>query len=154
MKKILLILALLLLPSLAFAQSQRNPCYYNSFTDPTGHTVGDCNQVGVTTPLPVATSGSNVPVGPMQSQLSITTGATVALTVPTNAIYATISIRQGAASCINYSTDGTTTPTTGATGNGKQLCAGQTVSYSGKYLSNFLAIASTAPIAIDVEYGR
>lgn len=111
--------------------------------------------VSPSTPLVVTSAGSNQPASPMQSQLSVTTAATVTLTIPTGAVYATIGLRQGAASCINYSTDGSTTPTTGATGNGKQICAGQTVSYSGaKYLSNFQAIATTATTAIDVEYGK
>ena len=95
------------------------------------------------------------PLSPMQSQLSVTTGATVALTLPTGATYATISLRQGAASCINYTTDGTTTPTTGATGTGRQLCAGQSIAYyTQAFLTNFKAIAATATTAIDVEYGQ
>lgn len=56
MKKLLILLALCLTPTLAFAQSQRNPCYVNIN--------GGCNPVGISgapngaAPLPVTVSGS------------------------------------------------------------------------------------------------
>ena len=99
-------------------------------------------------------TGQHDPLGPMQPQLSVTTSAVVTLTVPTGATTVVICLRYGASSSINYSTDGTT-PTTGATGNGRQLTAGQCVGYNGpKYISGFQAIATTATTAIDVEYGQ
>jgi hypothetical protein len=52
MKKILILLALLVCPQLAFAQSQRNPCYYLT-TSSTG-----CQSVTLTTPLPVTSTAS------------------------------------------------------------------------------------------------
>jgi hypothetical protein len=51
MKKILLALALLMLPTLALAQSsQRNPCYNTNAVTP------NCVSVGTATPLPVQSS--------------------------------------------------------------------------------------------------
>ena len=59
MKKILLILVLTLLPSLAFAQSQRNPCYYTPTNSPgSGPTGSGCVPVSLTNPLPVTPTPS------------------------------------------------------------------------------------------------
>jgi hypothetical protein len=53
MKKILLALALLMLPTLALAQSsQRNPCYNTNAVTP------NCVSVGTATPLPVYSGGA------------------------------------------------------------------------------------------------
>lgn len=68
MKKILLILLLSLIPSIVWAQSQRNPCYLKS-----GTTTGNCTAVGVDTPLPVITNPSNYITG----NAAGTTGAVV-----------------------------------------------------------------------------
>ena len=57
------------------------------------------------------------PSGAMQSQLAVTMGSVVTLTVPTGTQYAIICVRTTAGSAINYSYDGTTTPTTGVSGN-------------------------------------
>lgn len=59
MKKIILILALSFLPTLAQAQSQRNPCYNSASTsNPTNQ---NCIPVGTNTPLPV--TGTFTPSG-------------------------------------------------------------------------------------------
>lgn len=56
MKKIILVLALLLVPTLASAQSQRNPCYNTaSSANPTNQ---NCVPVGTLTPLPVSPQSS------------------------------------------------------------------------------------------------
>lgn len=56
MKKIFLILALLLIPTLAQAQSQRNPCYNTaSSSNPTNQ---NCVPVGTLTPLPISPQSS------------------------------------------------------------------------------------------------
>lgn len=56
MKKILILLALLLMPTLADAQSSRNPCYNSASTsNPTNQ---NCIPVGTLTPLPVAPQSS------------------------------------------------------------------------------------------------
>ena len=56
MKKIILILALLLIPTIAQAQSQRNPCYNSASTNnPTNQ---NCIPVGTLTPLPVSPQSS------------------------------------------------------------------------------------------------
>lgn len=115
--------------------------------DSQGHLCGSSSGSASGSPYPFTIPGT------MQSQLSVTTGATVALTVPAGTTYFDICVRSGAASSINYSVDGLTTPTTGATGNGKQLNAGQCASYSGIALANnFKAIGTTGTTAIDVEY--
>src|SRR5882757_9392665 len=54
MKKILIILALLLCPQSAFAQSQRNPCFYTAANPGPG--VG-CVPVSTANPMPVTSSG-------------------------------------------------------------------------------------------------
>lgn len=85
MKKIILILALLIFPQLASAQSQRNPCYNTaSSNNPTNQ---NCIPVGTLTPLPVA---------PQSSFTRITTNAnTVIKTTP--GIFAGISVNTAGA---------------------------------------------------------
>ena len=56
MKKILVILALMLLPTLAQAQTSRNPCYTSQSVTAAGIT--NCIGVGTTTPLPVYQGGA------------------------------------------------------------------------------------------------
>jgi hypothetical protein len=53
MKKLLILVALLICPQLAHAQSQRNPCY-NTTASPTTNCIG----VGIATPLPVSNPSS------------------------------------------------------------------------------------------------
>ena len=103
------------------------------------------------TPLPYPFAAS----GAMQSQLSVTTGATVALTVPKGTLYAVVCLRSGAASGINYSYDALTTPTTGTTGNGFQISAGQCLSVQGIVALNaFKMIAVSATTAVDIGYSQ
>jgi hypothetical protein len=98
---------------------------------------------------------TGMPVAPMQSQLAVTTSTVVGLTIPAGATTATVCIRSGAMGAINFSVDGSTTPTTGATGAGRQLAIGQCVNYQGAaFLRNFKAIGTAATTAIDVEYGN
>lgn len=151
-------LASTFLVSSALAQTGPTPVtpgYVVPNTRDPGNTHYDWQAGSASTPLPITSAGSgqactNVP---SQSQLAVTTGTVVTLTYGT-CVYATISLRQAAGSCINYSTDGQTAPTTGATGAVRQLCAGQSIAYGGSYLTNFKAIAATATTAIDVEYGQ
>lgn len=56
MKKFILILALVLLPQLAEAQSQRNPCYNTALSNGNQN----CIPVGTATPLPVLSQSSFV----------------------------------------------------------------------------------------------
>lgn len=95
------------------------------------------------------------PSGAMQSQLAVATTGVSTLTVPTGTLAFTVCLRSAAGGAINYSVDGLTTPTTTATGNGRQLGVGQCVAYSGIALANnFKAIGATAATAIDVEYTK
>lgn len=55
MKKILLAIALFLIPSLALAQSQRNPCFYTTASPGPGN---GCNPVSSASPLPVVNSAT------------------------------------------------------------------------------------------------
>lgn len=117
---------------------------------------GSATPVSPTNPFPVSggTPYQFVPAGAQQSQLSVTTSAVVSLTVPTGTLLAIICIRTGGAA-INFSDDSLTTPTTGATGNGRQLAAGQCVPIQGNTLiNNFKAIAETTTTAIDAEYDK
>ncbi len=70
MNKILLALFLILIPSLASAQSQRNPCFYNVSPSPTD----GCTSVSTSNPLPVAISA---PGGIITGNATGTTGAVV-----------------------------------------------------------------------------
>lgn len=153
MRRLLLAVAFLLGIGVASAsaQSTMRPCY-----DVPG---APCQTVSLLFPFPVALSPTGaVPYqftvpGPMQSQLSVTTGATTTLTVPAGSLYWKFCIRAGAASAVNYSIDGLTTPATGATGNGDQLAVGACTYYTGISLANnFKAVAATATTAIDVVY--
>lgn len=54
MKKLIIAFVLCLLPTLAFAQSQRNPCYY-----PNDYPNSGCVPVGKSNPLPVTSTPSN-----------------------------------------------------------------------------------------------
>lgn len=108
----------------------------------------------------LCTSGSGAPpyqmtaASPMQSQLAVATTPATAPTVPSGTLAFTVCLRPGAASSINYTIDGSA-PVTGATGNGRQLTAGQCVGYNGNALANaFRAVGSTGATAIDVEYTK
>jgi hypothetical protein len=57
MKKLILIFILSLLPSLAFAQTSRNPCYTSQSNTAEG--VTNCIGVGTSTPLPVYQGGAS-----------------------------------------------------------------------------------------------
>lgn len=145
MKKLLLILALFLCPQLASAQNnQRNPCYYLSPTSV------NCIPVSPTTPLPTGSgaggvAGSFTPLTPMQT--GVTVASSTVLTVPSGATYAVVCAR---GQNINYTTDGTSTPTASV---GMQLLQNQCVSLAGAtVISNFRAIQQTATATLDVSY--
>lgn len=70
---IIAVLALLLFPHFAQAQSQRNPCYTTGAQSNNG--MWNCIDVGTATPLPVMPSSPN---GNIQGNASGTTGAVVA----------------------------------------------------------------------------
>lgn len=74
MKKFILIAALLLLPQLAQAQSQRNPCFYATENAAQGN---GCTPVSSATPFPV-TLGATVVQTPITVSATGTTNATVA----------------------------------------------------------------------------
>lgn len=71
MKKLILALVLMVIPSLAFAQaSQRNPCYYQTPTS------NGCTPVSVATPLPTTTTvASSVGVTPTDRTIVSASGA-------------------------------------------------------------------------------
>lgn len=154
LKSLTIIAGMLCLSVQAHAQTQRNPCYYQNTTSP-GTPGNGCEQVSPFSPLPVTSAGSNgAPAGAMQSNLAVTTGAVVTPTVPTGTVYMVVCIR-AANTAINFSDDGLTTPTTGASGAGRQLNPGTCIPIVGSTLiANFKAIAATATTAIDVEYDR
>lgn len=84
-------------------------------------------------------------LSPMQAGLAVV-GST-ALTVPSGATYAVVCART---QNVNYTTDGTTTPTASV---GMQLIQNQCVSLSGAtVLANFRAIQQTATATLDVSY--
>lgn len=97
MKKIILLLALLLIPTLAQAQSTRNPCYNSaSSSNPTNQ---NCIPVGTLTPLPVTIptgsgSGGTVATPSFVTQTSqypaTATPITASSTGTTGAVVATL----------------------------------------------------------------
>lgn len=85
------------------------------------------------------------PLTPMQAGLAVASSTT--LTIPSTSTYAVVCAR---GQNINYTTDGTTTPTASV---GMQLLVNQCVSLSGPtVLSNFKAIQQAASATIDVSY--
>ena len=85
------------------------------------------------------------PLTPGQHNLAITTAT--ALTVPTGATYATIC---ASGANVNYTTDGTTTPTASV---GQPLLLGQCEAFSGAtVLANFKAIQQSATATLNIEY--
>lgn len=121
-------------------------CVYNT-TPPTltngqtGFYQCSANGQGVTTSGPY----SYTPLTPGQHNLALT--SSTALTVPTGSTYATICASGNA---VKYTTDGTTTPTSGI---GQPLAIGQCVSLSGPtVLANFRAIQTASAATLDVEY--
>lgn len=143
MKKILLTLFLILAPSTAFADSQRNPCYYN--------VNGGCTPVATTAPLPVTNPGAAgsttwTPASPDQHGLTVV--ASTALTVPTGSTYAVVCSKGGSA---NYTTDGATTPT-GTVGTA--LAQGACIGFAGvATLSNLRFIQQSGNTStLDVNY--
>lgn len=94
------------------------------------------------------------PTGAMQSQLSVTTGSVVTLTIPAGSAVGIVCIRSGG-NAINYSYDGSTTPTTSSAGNGFQLSPGQCVSIQGAtLLANFKMIAESSTTGVDIGYTK
>lgn len=110
-----------------------------------GH-AAPCSAAGA---LPSAVSPySFTPLTPMQSGLTI--ASSTALTVPTGATYAVVCAYGQA---VNYTTDGTTTPTTTSSGAGMQLAVGSCVPLSGAtVISNFRAIQQSATATLSVSY--
>lgn len=150
----LIILGLLLFGSAANAQSQRNPCWYKS-----GSTTSGCLSTGADNPLPVAIeSGGSSPGAGSQpynyspvagSQYGLGIVASTALTVPATALQAQICIRGNS---VNYTKDGTTTPTTSV---GMSLAVGQCIEFSGPLvLANLKFIQTAATATLDVEYTK
>lgn len=143
MKK-LLVLIFMLIPTLASAYTQRNPCY--------GPSANSSSCIGVTTdtPLPVIGQGgvgpySYTPLTPMQSGLTVATATS--LTVPSGATYAVVCAR---GQNVNYTTDGITTPTISV---GMQLLQNQCVNIVGAtVIANFKAIQQSATATLDVSY--
>lgn len=75
MKKLILIFILSLLPSLALAQTTRNPCYTTQSNTAAG--VTNCVGVGTGSPLPVASSGYASGTTALTGNAAGTTGAVV-----------------------------------------------------------------------------
>ena len=79
MKKLLIALFLTLLPTIAFAETQRNPCYYTPTNQPgSGPSGSGCVPVAVSNPLPVGFAGYPSGVTPITGNATGTTGAVVA----------------------------------------------------------------------------
>lgn len=97
-----------------------------------------------------ATPYTFTPLSPMQSGLAVT--SSTALTVPAGATYAVVCAY---GQTVNYTTDGSATPTGTSSGVGMQLAAGSCLPLSGPLLiSNFRAIQQSATATLSVSYFR
>ena len=156
LKFIAFILGLLLFSTVANAQSQRNPCYDPNIVDTQYQ---NCVGVGVSTPFPVQIeSGGNnpgagsqpynyTPLTPGQYGLSIT--SSTPLTIPTGALQAVVC---AAGNNVNYTYDGTTTPTALV---GLPLLTGQCIQFSGAtVLANLKFIQTAATATLNVGYTK
>ena len=90
---------------------------------------------------------SFTPLTPDQHNLAITTST--ALTIPAGALFASVCAKGNS---VNYTFDGTTTPTVSI---GNPLAQGQCIFLSGPLvLANFLAIQQAATATLDVAYTK
>lgn len=112
-----------------------------------------------TTPLPVVVEGGGStpgagsqpynysPLAPDQHNLAIT--SSTALTLPTGALQAVVCVR---GNNVNYTYDGTTTPTSSV---GMPLAVGQCIQFSGPLvLTNLRFIQTAATATLDVGYTK
>ena len=148
----------LLLPTIAFAETQRNPCYYAPTNVPgSGPGGSGCVPVGTNAPMPVTTGGSGAgsgdqpynytPLTPGQFNLGIV--ASTALTIPTGALQAVVCVSGANA---NYTYDGTTTPTNSV---GMPLLQNQCIQFSGAVeLANIRFIQQSATATLNVSYTK
>lgn len=89
------------------------------------------------------------PVGPPE-KLSVTTGATVGLSPPGGATHALIAVE---GNNVRWYDDGTS-PTTGASGNGPTIVAGDYLELDEAAFSNFKMIALSATATVHVVYWK
>lgn len=119
-------------------------CGTGSFTPGPGYLTMDsvgrlCESIGGNT------AGSFTPLSPMQAGLAITSATS--LTAPSGATYA---VACAAGQSVNYTTDGTTTPTASV---GMPLAQGQCLTLSGaSVIANFKAIQQSATATLNVSY--
>lgn len=155
MRKLLLIAAILLLPSIAQAQVGNAFVVTSCGTPPSTYVAGTVRAVLIDLNGNVCSNtgggGSSTPpygFTPLtagQHNLAITTST--ALTVPATATFAEVCAR---GNNVNFTTDGTTTPTSSV---GMPLAIGQCQFFSGAtVLANFRAIQAAATATLDAEY--
>lgn len=159
--KRLLVAIFCLLPTLAFAQSQRNPCYINSN--------GGCTPVSTANPMPVTSGGSGntdvnltkilgaVPSATNPLWISPATGATFPISgsitpsSPTNFTTAQVSIATSNTVAVVARTGRRSVTITNITGTQPIYCSGTTATTAnGQYIpavvgANF-TVATTAAI--------
>lgn len=165
MKK-LLILIFVLLPTLAMAQSQRNPCFINS--------KGGCTSVSTTDPMPVTSSGggtSDVNINsvggnavtttvPVSGNVGITGASNFATTQVsvTTSNTATVAARSGRRSVTITNITGTQpiycSGTTATTANGQYIpaVAGANYTVSTAAAINCIAVSSTQTVSVAEAY--
>lgn len=160
MKK-LLVLIFALLPTLAMAQSQRNPCFINSN--------GGCTPVSTADPMPV-TSGSSTSDVNIKSVGGNTVTTTVPVALPGTANFATsqvsvttsntstVSARSGRRSVTITNITGTQpiycSGTTATTANGQYIpaVAGANYTVSTAAAINCIAVSSAQTVSVAEAY--
>jgi hypothetical protein len=149
--------AVLMLCGVAYTHAQPAPNAFVVVSCPpsAGYTAGQTRFITVdlngnlcATGSFTATQGTYTPLSPMQSGLTV--ASSTALTIPATANYAVVCAYGQA---VNYTTDGTTTPTTTASGVGMQLAVGSCVPLVGAtVIANFRAIQQSATATLSVSY--
>lgn len=135
MKKLLLIL-FCLLPTLAFAQPQRNPCFINAN--------GGCTAVSTADPMPVDSSSSSATgTNFTTSQVSVTTTSTLTVAARTSRKSVTITNITGTQPIY-------CSGTTATTANGQYIPAVAGANYTVSTTAAVNCIASTSAQTVSV----
>lgn len=128
MKK-LLVLIFVLLPTLAMAQSQRNPCFINS--------KGGCTPVSTANPMPVTSGGSGTSDVNINSVGGNAVTTTVPVALPGTANFATsqVSVTTSSTSTVAARSGRRSVTITNITGTQPVYCSGTTATTTnGQYI--------------------
>jgi hypothetical protein len=139
-------LAFLFLPTLAFAQAGRNPCYYtptNAPSSTSSTTNSGCVPVAVTNPLPVGPSANTTGGATYQN---ITTSATTLVKTGAGTLYGVFINTKGASS-------NTATVYDSLTGSGTKIGTIDTTATTGPFLNSENGVAFSTGLTVVTATG-